>query len=62
MKIDLSRVKEVILSIIAGMIVGIIFKVLDFPLPAPPSIPAFMGIFGVWLGASVMKKLQKNKG
>lgn len=57
---DIALIKEVILSIIAGIIVGMIFKVLDFPLPAPPNIAGFMGIFGVWLGASLMRKYGNN--
>ncbi|WP_207644720.1 XapX domain-containing protein [Caloranaerobacter ferrireducens] len=49
------NIKEIALSLATGMLVGVIFKVLKFPLPAPPNIPAFMGIFGVWLGATLVK-------
>lgn len=52
--------KETLLSLLAGGIVGIIFTLLDFPLPAPGSIAGFMGIFGVWLGATLIKKYDKN--
>ncbi|SHH41560.1 XapX domain-containing protein [Caloranaerobacter azorensis] len=51
-KID---IKEMALSLVTGMLVGIVFKALKFPLPAPPNIPAFMGVFGVWLGSTLVK-------
>ncbi|KXZ38900.1 XapX domain-containing protein [Alkalithermobacter thermoalcaliphilus JW-YL-7 = DSM 7308] len=51
--------KTVIMSMITGIIVGIIFTMLKFPIPAPPTIEAFMGIFGVWAGAAIVDRLSK---
>lgn len=56
-----KNVKEIILSLAAGAVVGLVFSGLKFPLPAPPNIPAFMGIFGVWLGATLMKTIEDKK-
>jgi XapX domain-containing protein len=53
----MQNLREIMMSIIAGMIVGFIFSKLLLPIPAPPNIPAFMGIFGVWLGAIVVDKI-----
>ncbi|RBW68966.1 XapX domain-containing protein [Bacillus taeanensis] len=52
--------KEILLSILAGIVIGIVFKVLRLPIPAPPVLAGVMGIFGVYLGslfASWMYKL-----
>ncbi|PLR98780.1 XapX domain-containing protein [Bacillus sp. T33-2] len=45
--------KELILSVIAGLAVGIVFKFLKLPLPAPPVLPGVLGIVGVYLGGVV---------
>lgn len=42
--------KEVALSLIAGLLVGIVFKFLKLPLPAPPVLAGVLGIVGVYLG------------
>ncbi len=42
--------KELILSLVAGLAVGIIFKFLKLPLPAPPVLAGVLGIVGVYLG------------
>jgi XapX domain-containing protein len=42
--------KEIALSIIAGLLVGIVFKFLKLPLPAPPVLAGVLGIVGVYLG------------
>ena len=54
------EMKEVLLALIAGLIVGIIFKFMKLPLPAPPVFSAVVGVFGVYFGgvlASWMVKL-----
>lgn len=45
--------KEVLLALVAGVIVGILFKFLKLPIPAPPVLSGVMGIFGVYLGGIV---------
>lgn len=47
--------REIILSIIAGLIVGVIFKLLKLPIPAPPVLPAVLGIFGLYLGGKLVE-------
>ncbi|MDX8361008.1 MULTISPECIES: DUF1427 family protein [Bacillaceae] len=45
--------KELVLSLLAGMIIGIVFKALKLPLPAPPVLAGVLGVFGVYLGGIV---------
>jgi XapX domain-containing protein len=45
--------KEILLATIAGLAVGILFKFLKLPLPAPPVFSAVMGVFGVWAGGMI---------
>lgn len=45
--------KEIILSLAAGLVVGILFKFLKLPLPAPPVLAGVLGIVGVYLGGVV---------
>ncbi|WP_404328895.1 XapX domain-containing protein [Mesobacillus maritimus] len=42
--------RELILALFAGVIVGIVFKFIKLPLPAPPVLPGVIGIVGVYLG------------
>jgi XapX domain-containing protein len=48
-----ENMKEIILSLVAGAIVGILFKFLKLPLPAPPVLAGVLGIVGVYLGGVV---------
>lgn len=52
--------KELILSLIAGMFVGILFRFLKLPLPAPPVFSAVLGVFGVYFGGVVVDWLIQN--
>ncbi|MDQ0197745.1 XapX domain-containing protein [Neobacillus ginsengisoli] len=45
--------KELVLSVIAGIAVGILFKLLKLPLPAPPVFSAVLGVFGVYFGGVI---------
>jgi XapX domain-containing protein len=51
--------KEAILATVAGMLVGILFKFLKLPLPAPPVFSAVMGVFGVWFGGMIVEYIMK---
>jgi len=42
--------KEVILSLLTGIIVGFLFAILKLPIPAPPALAGVTGIVGVYLG------------
>jgi XapX domain-containing protein len=51
--------KEVLLATVAGMLVGILFKFLKLPLPAPPVFSAVMGVVGVWFGGMIVEYITK---
>ncbi|CAH2713645.1 hypothetical protein BACCIP111895_00781 [Neobacillus rhizosphaerae] len=51
--------KEVIMALFAGLIVGMLFKFLKLPLPAPPVFSAVVGVFGVYLGGVVLDWILK---
>jgi XapX domain-containing protein len=42
--------KEIILSLLTGIIVGFLFALLRLPIPAPPALAGVTGIVGVYLG------------
>lgn len=50
--------KELILALISGMLVGILFKFLKLPLPAPPVFSAVVGVFGVYFGGVVAEYIK----
>ncbi|MDQ1145485.1 MAG: DUF1427 family protein [Bacillus sp. (in: firmicutes)] len=52
--------KELVLSLIAGMSVGILFRFLKLPLPAPPVFSAVLGVFGVYFGGVVVDWIIQN--
>ncbi|HJV46457.1 MAG TPA: DUF1427 family protein [Bacillota bacterium] len=47
--------KEVLLSLLAGMIVGVVFKLIRLPIPAPPVFSAVVGIFGIYFGGKLVE-------
>ncbi|WP_077623481.1 XapX domain-containing protein [Sediminibacillus massiliensis] len=42
--------KEVILSLLTGAVVGFIFAWGKLPIPAPPALAGIMGIVGIYIG------------
>ena len=48
---------SIIYSVLTGFIVGGIFTLLKFPIPAPSSFQGIAGIIGVWLGFVTLKQL-----
>ena len=46
-----SIMNEVLLSMFAGLIVGVVFSAIKLPIPAPPVLSGVMGIVGVYAGA-----------
>lgn len=42
---------EVLLSLAAGLFVGVLFSAIKLPIPAPPVLSGIMGIVGVYLGS-----------
>jgi XapX domain-containing protein len=51
--------KEVLLALLAGLIVGMLFKFMKLPLPAPPVFSAVVGVFGVYFGGVVVEWITK---
>jgi XapX domain-containing protein len=51
--------KEVLLALLAGLVVGILFKFLKLPLPAPPVFSAVVGVFGVYFGGVIVEWVLK---
>ncbi|KRF13485.1 XapX domain-containing protein [Paenibacillus sp. Soil787] len=51
--------KELLLSLGAGLIIGILFKVLKLPLPAPPVLSGILGIVGIYAGGKIMELFLK---
>ncbi|WP_082232631.1 XapX domain-containing protein [Halobacillus massiliensis] len=42
--------KEIILALLAGFIVGFLFAAIKLPIPAPPAFAGIAGIVGIYLG------------
>ncbi|WCN38440.1 XapX domain-containing protein [Aneurinibacillus uraniidurans] len=49
--------KELVLALITGLVVGAVFKLLKLPLPAPPVLPGILGIVGIYLGGIIVQRL-----
>lgn len=49
--------KEVLLALIAGFILGLAFAKLKLPIPAPPTLAGVMGIIGIFLGYMAALKI-----
>ncbi|WP_181347765.1 XapX domain-containing protein [Thalassobacillus sp. CUG 92003] len=45
--------KEIILALVTGFIVGFLFAVFKLPIPAPPALAGVAGIVGIYLGFKV---------
>lgn len=48
-----------ILSLVTGMVVGVVFTLFKLPLPAPPVLSGILGIVGIYLGSKVVEWLSK---
>jgi XapX domain-containing protein len=55
MDLEVDKVKEVILSLLTGMIVGFLFALLRLPIPAPPALAGVAGIVGIYLGVKLFQ-------
>ncbi len=51
--------KEIVMALIAGVLVGMLFKFLKLPLPAPPVFSAVVGVFGVYFGGVLVEWILK---
>lgn len=53
--------REVVLSIVTGFLVGMVFARFRLPVPAPPTLAGVMGIVGLFLGYVVATRLGIGK-
>ncbi|MGZ4162069.1 MAG: XapX domain-containing protein [Neobacillus sp.] len=51
--------KEVFMALLAGLVVGMLFKFMKLPLPAPPVFSAVVGVFGVYFGGIIVEWITK---
>ncbi len=51
--------KEVLLALFSGLVVGGFFSILRLPIPAPQNIAGIMGILGIFLGYLTVKLILK---
>ncbi len=42
--------KEVLVALAVGIMVGVIFRAVKLPVPAPPTLAGVAGIVGIFLG------------
>lgn len=49
--------KELVLSVLTGFVVGIVFRFMKLPVPAPNVLVGVLGIFGIYLGGVVGERL-----
>ena len=48
--LTMLNMKEVLLSLLTGGIVGIVFALVKLPIPAPGVLSGVVGIIGIYLG------------
>lgn len=44
-----------VLSLLVGLVVGMVFKLFNLPIPAPGAIEGILGIIGIFLGFKLME-------
>jgi XapX domain-containing protein len=52
---------DVMTALFAGIGVGLLFSLVELPLPAPPTLPGILGAVGMFLGYQFMPCLEKIK-
>ena len=58
MKLDQKIMKEVVIALFAGWVIGIIFAWLKLPIPAPPPL-GLVGAAGLTLGSIFYQYIQE---
>ena len=53
----LGELKEILLALMTGLIVGVLFAKFKLPIPAPPTLSGVVGIIGIFLGYWIVKNL-----
>ena len=55
----IGGVKDILLALVSGIIVGGVFSLIKLPIPAPSNIAGVMGIVGIFLGYVLIKLIIK---
>lgn len=50
--------REALLSLLTGALLGAAFRLLGLPVPAPPVFAGVLGVFGIWLGAALVSRFR----
>jgi len=53
----MSDTPTAVLALATGLITGVIFALLKFPIPAPPELPGIAGVVGIYLGFKLIQIL-----
>lgn len=48
---------QLILALLTGIFVGALFRIVEVPIPAPPSLSGILGIVGIFVGYKLMEWL-----
>jgi XapX domain-containing protein len=48
------NMKEIILSLITGLLIGVIFRLIKLPVPVPHGIGGIVGLIGMFIGSEVV--------
>ena len=59
MKGEIILMKELLLALVTGGVVGALFQLMKLPLPAPPVLSGILGIVGIFLGAKAVEWIAK---
>jgi XapX domain-containing protein len=55
----MNEIRDIILALITGMIMGGAFTLMKLPIPSPQNIAGVVGIFGIFLGFVLVKMFIK---
>jgi XapX domain-containing protein len=50
----MATVTQAVLALLTGLITGGVFRFLNVPIPAPPTLPGVLGIVGIFLGYKLL--------
>ncbi|WP_138420497.1 XapX domain-containing protein [Aquibacillus sediminis] len=50
--------KEVVLALLTGLIVGFLFALFKLPIPAPPAFAGVIGIVGIYAGFKLFQWME----
>lgn len=57
----IETIKQCVLSLATGLACGCVFAVLSLPVPAPNVLPGIVGIFGLYLGYTLVVYIRTGK-